>query len=144
MQLLMEILVSTEVEWNMMSEEFVLKASKSFWSHVDTIIEKKWWSFYVNLMFCVYFILFFIFFNLKLILFYNCVVYHYTKIIPNFTSAHSTYSCVCNYSCTKEKDITFWLTLGVIFFFLNLLVKNIIIYLYDAFEVSIYTSFSKY
>ena len=30
-----------EEEWNKMSEEFTLKARKSFRKHVDTIIEKK-------------------------------------------------------------------------------------------------------
>ena len=30
-----------EEEWNKMSEEFILKASKSFQRHVDIIIEKK-------------------------------------------------------------------------------------------------------
>ena len=30
-----------EQEWNKMSEEFILKACKSFQCHVDTIIEKK-------------------------------------------------------------------------------------------------------
>ena len=28
-------------EWNKMSEEFILKACKSFWKPVDTIIEKN-------------------------------------------------------------------------------------------------------
>ena len=28
-------------EWNKMSEEFILKACKSFWRRVDIIIEKK-------------------------------------------------------------------------------------------------------
>ena len=30
-----------EEEWNKISEEFILKASKSFQRYVDTIIEKK-------------------------------------------------------------------------------------------------------
>ena len=30
-----------EEEWNKMSGEFILKAWKSFWRHVDTILEKK-------------------------------------------------------------------------------------------------------
>ena len=29
-----------EDEWNKMFEKFILKACKSFWRHVDTIIEK--------------------------------------------------------------------------------------------------------
>ena len=33
--------IALEVEWNKMFEEFILKACKSFRSHVDTIIEKK-------------------------------------------------------------------------------------------------------
>ena len=54
-----------EEEWNKMSEEFILKVCKSFRRHVDTIIEKKkWLSFWVNLLFCVYrLILLFIFIN---------------------------------------------------------------------------------
>ena len=30
-----------EEEWNKMPEEFILKVCKSFWRHIDTIIEKK-------------------------------------------------------------------------------------------------------
>ena len=30
-----------EEEWNKISEEFILKACKSFWRRIDTIIEKK-------------------------------------------------------------------------------------------------------
>ena len=32
-----------EEEWNKMSEEFILKAWKSFQRHCDTIIKKKKW-----------------------------------------------------------------------------------------------------
>ena len=35
------ILVHLRLEWNKMSEEFILKSCKLFWSHIDTIIEKK-------------------------------------------------------------------------------------------------------
>ena len=31
---------ATEEEWNKMSKEFILKAGKSFRSHVDTIVKK--------------------------------------------------------------------------------------------------------
>ena len=52
-----------EEEWNEMSEEFILKAYKSFRRRVDTIIEKKIAVILrVNLLFCVYLlILLFIF-----------------------------------------------------------------------------------
>ena len=55
-----------EEEWNRMSEEFILKACKSFQRCVDTIIEKKkkkkWRLYWVNLLFCNYLlILWFIF-----------------------------------------------------------------------------------
>ena len=33
--------IAIQEEWNKMFEEFILKASKSFRRHVDTIIEKK-------------------------------------------------------------------------------------------------------
>ena len=67
-----------EEEWNKMSEEFILKACKSFWRRVDTIIEKKWWLYWVNVLCQSYFVVYF--FKLKLILFYNRVVYYYSRI----------------------------------------------------------------
>ena len=33
--------IAIEKEWHKISEEFILKACKSFWRCVDTIIEKK-------------------------------------------------------------------------------------------------------
>ena len=33
--------IAIEEEWNKISEEFILKACKSFQRHVDTIIDKK-------------------------------------------------------------------------------------------------------
>ena len=35
--------LKTAIEWglNIMSEEFILKVFKSFWTHVDSLIEKK-------------------------------------------------------------------------------------------------------
>ena len=51
-----------EEEWNKMFEEFILKAGKYFQRYIDTIIEKKCWPYWVNLLFCVYlFILLFTF-----------------------------------------------------------------------------------
>ena len=49
-----------EEKWNKMSEEFILKVRKSFWRRVDTIIEKKWRPYGVNLPFLI---LLFIFLN---------------------------------------------------------------------------------
>ena len=72
------------MEWNRMSEEFILKVYKSIWKHADTIIEKKKkrWLYWVNLLFDVYLlILLFIFFKLELNLFYNRAIYYpYTRI----------------------------------------------------------------
>ena len=45
---------ANEEEWNKKSEEFILKACKLFRRCVDTITEKKWWPYWVNLLFCVY------------------------------------------------------------------------------------------
>ena len=42
-----------EEEWNKKSEKFILKACKSFW--------KKWWPYWVNLLFCIFLILLIIF-----------------------------------------------------------------------------------
>ena len=69
-----------EEELNKMSEEFILKACKSFRMRIDTIIEKvmailsKFTVLYLSSYFVVYF------FKLILILFYNRVVYYYTRI----------------------------------------------------------------
>ena len=47
--------IPIEEEFHKMSEEFILKASKSFWRCVDTIIEKKKWRpYWVNLLFFFY------------------------------------------------------------------------------------------
>ena len=35
--------IAIERKWNKMSEQFILKACKSFRMRVDTLIEKKWW-----------------------------------------------------------------------------------------------------
>ena len=43
-----------EEEWNKMSEEFILKACKSSRRRVDTIVFKKWRSYWVNLLFSVH------------------------------------------------------------------------------------------
>ena len=64
-----------EEEWDKMSGEFILKTCKSFQRHVDRIIEKKSRPYRVNLLFNVHLIL-----KLKLILFYNRVVYYYNRI----------------------------------------------------------------
>ena len=68
-----------EEEWNKMSEEFILKACKSFRRRVDTIIEKN--GGHIEEIYYFVFIFFFccLFFKSKLILFYNRVVY-YTRI----------------------------------------------------------------
>ena len=51
-----------EADWNIMSDEFILKACKLFRRCVDPIIEKKKWKpYWVNLLYCVYLILWFIF-----------------------------------------------------------------------------------
>ena len=67
-------------EWNKMSEEFILKACKSFRRHVDTIIEKMTTILSKVTVLCLssYFVVYF--FKLKLILFYNRVVYYDTRI----------------------------------------------------------------
>ena len=50
-------------ELNKISEKLILKACKLFWRLVDTKI-KKWWPYWVNLLFCVYLLsLIFIFQN---------------------------------------------------------------------------------
>ena len=73
-----------EEEWNKMSEEFILKACKSFWRCINTIIEKLW-SYWVNSLFYVnLLILLLIFLQLKIILFYNTVVYYYTRLFLIF------------------------------------------------------------
>ena len=58
-----------EQEWNKMFEEFILKTCKSFQRHVDTMkaILSKFTILYLSLLF------------FKLILFYNRVVYYYTR-----------------------------------------------------------------
>ena len=69
-----------EGEWNKMPEEFILKACKSFRRHVDKIIEKMeaiLSNFSVLRLFS-YFVVYF--FELELILFYNRVIYYYTRI----------------------------------------------------------------
>ena len=61
-----------------MFEEFILKACKSFRSRVDTIIDKKMvtiLSKFTVLCKYPYFVVYFL--RLKLILFYNRVVYYY-------------------------------------------------------------------
>ena len=64
--------------------EFILKVCKSFRRRVDTKIErkKKWWSYGVNLLFCVYLLIFmFIFLNLKL----NCFIIELFIIILEYS-----------------------------------------------------------
>ena len=70
-------------EWNKISEEFILKACKLFWRCVDTIIEKivAILSKFTILCLFSYFVVYFS--KLKLILFYNRVVYYYTRIFLN-------------------------------------------------------------
>ena len=69
-----------EKEWNKMSEEFILKACKLFQKHIDTIIEKTVaiLSKFTILCLSSYFVVYF--FKSKLILFYNSIVYYYTRI----------------------------------------------------------------
>ena len=75
-----------EKEWNKMSEEFILEACKSFRRRADTKIEKKKkkkkmvaiLSKFTVLCLSSYFVVYFL--KSKLILFYNRVVYHYTRI----------------------------------------------------------------
>ena len=77
-------------EWNKMSEKFILKTSKSFHRHVERIIFKKIAAIlrkFTVLCLLSYFIVYF--FNLKLILFYNRVIYYYTKFLIFF---HILYS----------------------------------------------------
>ena len=78
-------MTAIEEEWNKMSEEFILKGCKSFPRHVNTIIEKKKKMAVILNKFTVlclssYFAVYFL--KLKLIFFYNRVVYYYTKIFP--------------------------------------------------------------
>ena len=67
-----------EEEWNKMSEEFIFMTCKSFRRYIDPIIEKmvallnKFTVLCLSFNFVVYFL------KLKLILFYNCVIYDYT------------------------------------------------------------------
>ena len=64
-----------EEEWNKRSEEFTLKVCKSFWRCLDRIIEKTMTAIlskFTVLCRSSYF--------LKLILFYNRVVFYYTRI----------------------------------------------------------------
>ena len=65
-----------EGEWNKMSEEFILKAYKSFRRHVATIIEKiaAILSKFTVMCLSFYFVAYFL--KLKLILFYNIVFYY--------------------------------------------------------------------
>ena len=61
-----------EEEWNKMSEEFILKACKSFQRRVYTIIEKNAAILGKNLQFCLVYLFILLFlFKLKSILFYN-------------------------------------------------------------------------
>ena len=72
---------ATEEEWNKVSGKFILKACKSFWWHVDTIIEKKMaaiLSKFIVLCLFSYFLCYLL--KQKLFLFYNRVVYFYTRI----------------------------------------------------------------
>ena len=41
---------AVEKEWNKMYEEFILKVCKSLWNSNW----KKWWLYWVNLLFCIY------------------------------------------------------------------------------------------
>ena len=70
-------------EGNKISEEFILKTQKSFLRCVDTNIEKK--DDHIEWTYCSMFIISFFFFfeagELSLILLYNRVVYHYTRIL---------------------------------------------------------------
>ena len=61
-------------EWNNMSEEFILKACKSFQRCIDTIIEKMVTILSKFTVFCLS--SFLLFKKLKFILFYNRVVYY--------------------------------------------------------------------
>ena len=67
-----------------MSEEFILKACKSFQRHVDTIIEKMVVILNKFTVLCLssYFVVFVL--KLKLILFYNRAIYYYTRIFLIF------------------------------------------------------------
>ena len=64
-----------EEKWNKMSGEFILKVCKSFRRRVDTTIKKN--GSHIELIYCFLSIFFF---KLTLILFYNRVVYYYTRI----------------------------------------------------------------
>ena len=70
-----------EEEWNKMSEEFTLKACKSFQRRVNTIIEKNGghikyiYSFVSIFLLCCLFFL-----KLILIIFYYVVIYCYTRL----------------------------------------------------------------
>ena len=71
---------SIEEEWNKMSEEFILKDCKLFQRHVATIIEKMAAILRKFTVLCLYSFFVVYFLTLKLILFYNRVVYYYTRI----------------------------------------------------------------
>ena len=63
-----------------MFEEFILKACKSFRRDADTIVEKMVviLSRFTALCLSPYFVIYFL--ELKLILFYEIVIYYYTRI----------------------------------------------------------------
>ena len=68
-----------------MSEEFILKACRSFQMCVDTIIEKRIVAILIKFtVLCLssYFVADFV--KLKSSLFYNKVVYYYTRLFLNF------------------------------------------------------------
>ena len=71
-------MTAIEEKWNKMSKGYILKARKSFWRHVDTIIEKivAILSKFTVLCLSSYFVVYIF----ELILFYGRVVYHYTRI----------------------------------------------------------------
>ena len=102
----------TENEWNKMSEEFILKASKLFRRGVHTIIEKKKmaarlskFTVFVHILILLYT------FTLKLNLIYNRLVYYYTRIF-DILLRHPIYYIYC-YGCiayplVKSKIFLIW------------------------------------
>ena len=67
MQLLIQILICLRLLLRRNGikclKNFILKTCKSFQKHVDTIIERKWWPYWINLLICVYLLIFLFFFN---------------------------------------------------------------------------------
>ena len=97
---------AVEEEWNKMSEEFILKACKSFWRRVDTIIEKKMAAILSKFtVLCLSF--YFVVYLLKLILFYDRILeaaHHKTAYVLPLTSHLTNHYGKINKTCWRSRD----------------------------------------